>query len=105
MICQKCNNSEFDEFECFGAKLKTCKKCKQTYHVGGSREGLDQYQKERKQALANRNKKPSITCPYCKSTNTKKISGGSRWLSTGLFGLASSKVGKQWHCNSCKSDF
>ena len=50
-------------------------------------------------------KPPTITCPYCKSTNTKKISGGSRWLSTGLFGLASSKVGKQWHCNNCGSDF
>lgn len=49
--------------------------------------------------------KPTITCPYCHSTNTKKISGTKRWLSTGLFGLASSKIGKQWHCNSCKSDF
>lgn len=47
----------------------------------------------------------SISCPYCHSTNTKKISGTSRWFSTGLFGLASSKIGKQWHCNSCKSDF
>jgi len=46
-----------------------------------------------------------ITCPYCKSTNTKKISGASRFISTGIFGLASGKVGKQWHCNSCKSDF
>ena len=48
---------------------------------------------------------PTITCPYCKSTDTKKISAGSRWLSTGLFGLASGKVGKQWHCNKCRSDF
>lgn len=44
-------------------------------------------------------------CPYCHSTNTKKISGTGRWLSTGIFGLASGKIGKQWHCNSCKSDF
>lgn len=47
----------------------------------------------------------AITCPYCKSTNTKKISGTTRFVSTGFFGLASSKIGKQWHCNSCKSDF
>lgn len=46
-----------------------------------------------------------VTCPYCKSTNCKKISSGSRWLSTGLFGLSSKKIGKQWHCNSCGSDF
>ena len=51
------------------------------------------------------NSKPIVQCPYCQSTNTKKISGGARWLSTGLFGLASKKVGKQWHCNKCGSDF
>lgn len=49
--------------------------------------------------------KPTVECPYCHSTNTKKISGTGRWLSTGIFGLASGKIGKQWHCNSCKSDF
>ena len=49
--------------------------------------------------------KPTVSCPYCKSTNTKKISGTSRFMSTGIFGLASGKIGKQWHCNSCKSDF
>lgn len=49
--------------------------------------------------------KPTVTCPYCQSTNTKKISGTSRFMSTGIFGLASGKIGKQWHCNNCKSDF
>lgn len=48
---------------------------------------------------------PTITCPYCQSTNTKKISTTGRMVSTGLFGLASGKVGKQWHCNKCSSDF
>ncbi|MBE5948198.1 MAG: hypothetical protein E7261_04115 [Lachnospiraceae bacterium] len=56
-------------------------------------------------SLPPKSSTPTITCPYCKSTDTKKISAGSRWLSTGLFGLASGKVGKQWHCNKCKSDF
>lgn len=45
------------------------------------------------------------TCPYCKSTNIKKISTSSRMLSTGFWGLGSGKVGKQWHCNQCGSDF
>lgn len=44
-------------------------------------------------------------CPYCQSTNLKKITGSDRFISVGLFGLASKKVGKQWHCNNCKSDF
>lgn len=41
------------------------------------------------------------TCPTCHSTNLSKISGTSRWLSVGLFGLASSKIGKTFKCNSC----
>lgn len=46
-----------------------------------------------------------VTCPYCKSTNVKKISTTSRVVSTGLFGLASKKIGKQFHCNGCGLDF
>ena len=62
----------------------------------------------RKRATNQQPTQPStsqVTCPYCKSTNCKKISNGRRWLSTGLFGLSSKKIGKQWHCNSCGSDF
>jgi hypothetical protein len=46
-----------------------------------------------------------VICPYCKSTNTEKISTVSRAVSVSLVGVASSKLGKQWHCNNCKSDF
>lgn len=46
-----------------------------------------------------------VTCPYCSSSSTSKISTLSRGLSFGLFGFGSSKVGKQWHCNKCGSDF
>ncbi len=49
--------------------------------------------------------RPKIECPYCHSTNTKKIGTTSRMVSAGMFGLASKKIGKQWHCNNCKSDF
>lgn len=48
---------------------------------------------------------PTITCPYCKSTNTKKLSAVSRGLSFSIFGFGSKKIGKQWHCNNCGSDF
>lgn len=45
-------------------------------------------------------------CPYCHSKNTKKISGLSKAGSVAMFGVfAMGKVGKQWHCNNCKSDF
>lgn len=46
-----------------------------------------------------------VTCPYCGSVNVKKVSTISRMASVSFFGLGSKKVGKQWHCNNCKSDF
>ena len=49
---------------------------------------------------------PLIRCPYCNSTNTKKISEMSKAASVAVFGVfAMGKVSKQWHCNNCKSDF
>lgn len=51
------------------------------------------------------NIRTAVECPYCHSTNTKKISTANRMVSTGMFGLASKKIGKQWHCNKCGSDF
>ena len=47
----------------------------------------------------------AVTCPYCSSTNTKKISGISKAGSVAMFGIFSQKVKKQWHCNGCGSDF
>ena len=46
-----------------------------------------------------------ITCSYCGSTNVRKIGFLNRAISTEFFGLASKKIGKQWHCNKCGSDF
>lgn len=47
----------------------------------------------------------TVECPYCHSKNTKKISTTSRLISTTLFGLGSKKLGKQFHCNNCGTDF
>lgn len=44
-------------------------------------------------------------CPYCRSPYVKKITTGERMISTAMFGLGSSKVGKEWHCQICKSNF
>ena len=46
-----------------------------------------------------------VHCPYCNSTNCKKISGVSKATSVAMFGIFSQKVKRQWHCNNCKSDF
>ena len=46
-----------------------------------------------------------VTCPYCKSTNTKKITTTSKVVNTAMFGIFGQKRKHQWHCNNCKSDF
>lgn len=50
--------------------------------------------------------KPVVTCPYCKSTNTHKISGVYKAASIGLFGLfALPGASKQYTCKDCGADF
>ena len=50
--------------------------------------------------------RPTITCPYCKSTNCKKISSLSKAGSIALWGIfALGKTTKQFHCNNCRADF
>lgn len=46
-----------------------------------------------------------VTCSYCGSSNVKKIGLLNRAVSTELWSLGSKKIGKQWHCNNCGSDF
>lgn len=47
-----------------------------------------------------------VTCPYCKSTNTSKITIANKAAHTAVFGIWSmGRNAKQWHCNKCKSDF
>lgn len=60
-------------------------------------------EQKRVEAIQNANK---VTCPYCKSTNTKKITVGSKAVHTAMFGLWSiSRNSKNYHCNKCDSDF
>lgn len=47
-----------------------------------------------------------VRCPYCNSSNTKKISTASKVGKVALFGVfAAGSVSKTWHCNSCGSNF
>jgi len=44
----------------------------------------------------------NIKCPVCGSTKVNKISTANRVASVFAFGLASSKIGKQYQCLNCK---
>lgn len=49
---------------------------------------------------------PIVECPYCHSTDTKKITNTSKAIHTALFGVFSmSRNSKNFHCNQCNSDF
>ena len=50
-------------------------------------------------------KEPIVTCPYCHTTNVKKITTTSKVVNTAIFGIFGTKRHKQWHCNNCGSDF
>lgn len=46
-----------------------------------------------------------VECPYCHATNVKKITATSKVVNTAMFGIFGTKRHKQWHCNSCNSNF
>ena len=50
-------------------------------------------------------KKIVVSCPYCKSTNTQKITSTEKVVNIALFGIFGNKRKHQWHCKDCKSDF
>ena len=54
---------------------------------------------EKKQIRSSQSNVPK--CPTCGSTNVKKISGTKRWVTTGMFGLASSTALKSYECLNC----
>lgn len=57
------------------------------------------------QSYSRPSNKPVVECPYCHSTNTKKITATSKAVNTAVWGIFGTKRHKQWHCNNCGSDF
>ena len=69
-------------------------------------ENIRQAQQEaRNNTIAKTNNTQSNTpkCPTCGSTNVKHISTLNRAVSIGVFGLFSSKIGKNYECLNCKA--
>ena len=53
----------------------------------------------------SKNTKPVVECPYCHSTNVKKISGAERVASVAMLGIFSKKINKSFKCNNCGGTF
>ena len=88
--CKECGNDKSYKKILKNLEYGECTKCgKMTYNK-----------------MLSPSKSILVRCPYCHSTNTKKISTTSKVGSVALFGIfAAGKVAKEWHCNNCKSDF
>ena len=108
-MCPKCNQMLF--FNKAEEYSTICPECYIEMRDMGSKfvdsevekKKSEQFQKRLQQALNN--PIPIVTCPYCSSVNTSKISTTSKVVNTAIFGIFGTKRHKQWHCNQCGSDF
>lgn len=69
---------------------------------------MSQFRNQLNQQKTIKNKQQQLNvphCPYCNSTDIKKISGAERIASTTMFGIFSKKIGKSFKCNNCGGTF
>lgn len=107
ITCPKCgygiSNLLVWHFSYGDAKIASCKRCKTTTYKENF-DVADAIAKQREQEREQQ--QPKVTCPFCQSTNCKKISGASKIGKVALFGVfAAGSVSKTWHCNNCGSNF
>lgn len=92
IICPSCN------FKCADC-IKYCPRCNR--YLGNVEKIPDPKPYKGPQSMNQKSNTPVVECPYCHSTNTTKISISHRFIGNVDFAAFS----KQWHCNSCDSDF
>lgn len=92
----------FDKYEQMtGEKAYT--KENELYHDMKARERVDRAMAKYAGTTTNSNNK--VACPFCKSTNVRKIGSGERVVSVLGLGLLSKKINKSFKCNSCGGTF
>lgn len=119
-ICPKCANFKMMSNCCGGNVIKTDTTFEEAMQLSDKQEEdlinhyienliKDTYDPKAREYREANKKHPfdsympddSPKCPTCQSTNISKIGTINRMVSTGLFGLASSKIGKTHKCNKC----
>ena len=101
--CDYCGNTEF--FYCFESERITPDFDEYMPHIRSNPHFNPQLYQMRMQELRSSGSgstdsgKPK--CPTCGSINIKDISTLNRAVSVGVFGLASSKIGKTKECKNC----
>ena len=96
--CKKCHS-----FDTSKEYSKLCPDCNEEMEFEFNEDGDTELAEQRKnQTPIVPSSKPTITCPYCKSTNTKTISGTERVVSILGLGIFSKKINKSCKCLDCK---
>lgn len=96
---------EFIFAEEYGSEFLICKECGYMITLKETEDYINQQNKMkqlREQEDLKNSSKPTITCPYCQSTNTKPISGTERAVSILGLGIFSKKINKSCKCLDCK---
>ncbi len=101
--CKKCGSTKFHLITVIPFLCGECSGCEKTSSIIRRLTDEEYAIEKRKIQAEDDAKKPH--CPFCNSTNLSKIGIGSRLISAGTLGLAGSKIGKTYHCNSCKANF
>ena len=114
MIDCHCTNKESHNMTDNGTYKQWKQQIREKYVVGSSEFDENLYNKRLQEekatadyyaSIPRRPSEPKVTCPYCKSTNTKKISSMAKAANVAMFGIFGNKRKHQWHCNKCGSDF
>ena len=99
--CSKCGNDKYKTIENQGGVFLICQNCGYVDEII-SRKPQDINNIKVKQQPIKTN---LPHCPYCNSTNLKRISTTTKVINVAMFGLLGNKRKYQWHCNSCNTDF
>lgn len=62
-------------------------------------------QKQKDNVFEKQRQENLVHCPYCNSTDIKKITGTERAVSVGMLGLFSKKLNKSFKCKNCGGTF
>lgn len=101
--CRQCAECGFDGISSYLLQIDRQKDINRRQEEMLERERRDY---EREQQILLKSQQQNIPhCPICGSAKLSKISTLNRAVSVSLFGIFSKKIGKQWHCNQCGTDF
>lgn len=94
----------FDKYEQLSGE-KAWTKENDAYHRMEAHKRVSEAMAKYAGTITSSNNSNAVTCPFCKSTNIRKIGSGERAVSVLGLGLLSKKINKSFKCKSCGGTF